>query len=188
MNAERAVRRGAIDRLTSSVAFRAIFAVAMLLVVPLLVVGAVFTPIFVVGAPAHYWIWVLLPTVGGVLGIAGLIRARRQLGAAAPGRLETTLACLAAGVAAALVPIGVACFAWQDPSTFGPGSWVATAVAAAHLVVVAAAIGWMQRLVRRHTVLTGVRFDPLPLVFLLLAAALALCVATVTVSISETLS
>jgi hypothetical protein len=92
------------------------------------------------------------------------------------GRIEATLVLLAIGIAAALGGIGaVADEVWLDAPLrrADPGDWLVAIFVAAHAIVVVRALGWMRRLTREYTVRTGIRFDALPVVFLLCGIAQA---------------
>jgi hypothetical protein len=188
MNTGAAEKVGAIERLTNSMAFHAAFGTAALVVVPVLLLGLVVSPLLLaLDSPAAATPPLLL-TAAGVAGVAGWLRAHWLVRAAPRGNLDVTLACLAIGVAAALVPSGLAGLLWVEwieaDRRFGPRPTLVTLVAAAHLVVAVSAIGWMQRLARHYARRTGERYDALPMVFLLLALALALVATLIAVSLT----
>jgi len=176
---------GALERLTSSTAFRILFGFAVLLVAPVMLAGWVATPIMLLLAASHDWVWAVLPTAAGTVGIVGWIRAHRPLTGARSGTPELTMACLAIGIAAALVPSVFAAAAWIDVTEPDEWAWVATAFAAAHVIVALRAIGWIQRLARDHATRTSQRFDAIPLVFLLVAVALAVGAFTINMTLLE---
>jgi hypothetical protein len=172
----------AVDRLTRSEGFTALFAVATLVVGPVLLLGWLGTPLLLLSMsdPARSIPYFLL-TAAGTAGVVGWIRAHWQIGPSPRGNVETTMICLSLGVAAALVPIGFAAFAAIPRGHVGANVWAATILAAAHAIVAIAAVGWMQRLAWHYADRTGRRFDTLPVIFLLVAlglAAAAIVVAT----------
>ena len=182
MNAGRAAHgMRAMERLTSSMAFRVAVGTAVLFVVPVLLLGLGVSPLMLAFASPPEAIPPLLLTAAGVAGVVGWFRAGARR--ASP---ELTLTCLALGFAAALAPAGFAALTWVAADLAESWVWIVTLVAAAHLVMAVAAIGWMQRVVRLHRERTGERFDALPLVFLLLALALAIGATLVTARLAVT--
>jgi hypothetical protein len=180
-----APKLGSLERLASSKAFGILFGFAMLLVAPVVVAGWGLTLLML--APGGEWVWPLLPTAAGTLGVVGWIRAQQHVDAARSGGIDLTIACLAIGVAATLVPMGFAAALWIDAPYLGSGPWVATVFAAAHFIVAVRAMGWMQRLARHHAASTGEGFDSLPLLFLLIAVALAVVALTISLTLLEPL-
>jgi hypothetical protein len=163
----------AVDRLTRSEVFTALFALATLVVVPVLLMGLVGTPLLLLSsASPDRWVGPVLLTAAGTAGVVGWIRAHWQIGPSPRGSVETTMTCLSLGVAAALVPIGFAAFAWIDGEYEG-SIWVITIVGAAHAIVSIAAVGWMQRVAWHYADRTGRNFDSLPMIFLLVAVGWA---------------
>ena len=167
-------RMRAADRLTRSEAFSVLFAMATFVVVSVLLVGWIGTPLLLLSSSKpDQWVAYVLLTAAGTAGVVGWIRAQRQIGPSPRGSIETTMICLSLGVAAALVPIGFAAWAWTDAEHVGSKIWATTIVGAAHAIVIIGAVGCMQRLGWHYADRTGRRFDSLPVIFLLVALGLA---------------
>jgi hypothetical protein len=178
----------AVDRLTRSEVFTALFALATLVVAPVLLMGWLGTPLLVLSSSSSdRWVGYVMLTAAGTAGVVGWIRAHWQIGASPRGSVETTLICLALGVAAALVPIGFAAFAWIEGEYQGSTIWATTIVGAAHAIVSIAAVGWMQRLAWHYADRTGRRIDSLPIIFLLVAVALAAAAILVATGVASAL-
>jgi hypothetical protein len=172
------VEAGPLERLTENAGFTIVFALSVALVAPTLLVGALGTAALIVlkaSSPAE-WVPTAMLVAGGCAGAWGWARARRHDHEMWHGRIETTLVLLAVGVAAALAGVGaVARELWlADPIwPGGPERWLAAIFAGAHAIVIVRALGWMRRLKREYTARTGIRFDDLPVLFLLLGIAQA---------------
>jgi hypothetical protein len=172
---------GALERLTENAGFAIAFALSVAVVAPTLLAGLLGAPIliwFKADRPSE-WVPTATLVAGGCAGTWGWLRAHRHDHEMWHGRIEATLVLLAVGIAAALGGIGtVANEVWlgHPARRVDPGDWLVGIFVAAHAIVIVRALGWMRRLVREYTVRTGIRFDGLPLVFLLLGIALAACV------------
>jgi hypothetical protein len=181
------MRRRAIDRWTDTTGFRFTLLFASLVVMPVLALG-VLTTAFGVGAvilsdanvEIEHAAFGLL-SFGGVLGLAGYLRA--HAGVKHPERhgITTTLVYLSAGIVTALAVAGVALSGasdlWESPWDARP--WVAAPLlfAAANVAWALSGVAWMQRLLHRYTEKTGRAFDGLPVVLLSLSLALAVAAA-----------
>ena len=182
--------RALIDRWTDTAGFRAALFFSGVLVLPVLALGLATTVGMLVAAAgnAQFSLFdggvIALLSLGGALGVAGLLRARWGARHADRHNVTATLICLAIGIATALGVAG-AVAAELVAGAFGFRSWnVGTAVAAlfvaAHACWVLWGIAWMQRLTRRYSERTGRRFDAIPAVMLGVAIALATSAAFVT--------
>lgn len=158
-----------LERLTSSTGFTVLLWISILLVTPVLLAGLVLLVAML--ADAEVGSVPLLGLVGGgIAGLVGLFRGRARTWPISPGNVEATIVCLVAGVAAALVVLGVlaATATW-------PG-WSVTfwAIAAApHVVLIVAGIACLERLPRRYLRMTGEPFDSLPVMCLVVALGLS---------------
>jgi len=177
------MHRHVIDRWTDATTFGVMLIFAGLAVVPVLAMGVLTTVIggtvvLIERSPVELEqaVFALL-SVGGALGFLGYLRARWGARDPRQHNITATLACLAAGVLAALSVAGfvlvTAVASWREP--WGSAVWLVLGAlfATANVVWALAGIGWMQRLARRYAEHTGRPFDGLPALLLLVAVALA---------------
>jgi hypothetical protein len=184
------MERALIDRWTDTAAFRAALFFSAVLVLPVLALGLVTTVGMLVAAGGSAQLSVLdggsiaLPSLGGALGIAGLVRAQWAARTAKRHNVTVTLICLAIGIATALGVAGVV-VAELVTNALALGKWrvwasIAAAFVAAHACWVLWGIAWMQRLMRRYAERTGHAYDATPAILLGVAIALATSAAFVT--------
>jgi hypothetical protein len=175
------MRRQLIDRMTDTPAFAVVLFLSGLVVLPVLALGVLVSPFFLIGGPAAAGagglVFIVLST-GGAIGIVGWLRAR--WGARTPERhnIGLTLAFLAIGIATALAVGGIiAYFAITDARTWTDPKLIATAVFVfAHGVWIVGGIAWIERLMFSYAVRTGRIFDAIPVALLLVALGLVLAV------------
>jgi hypothetical protein len=165
---------GLLERITSSTGFLVVFALSVVIVAPTLLVGVLGTILAITMASPRLWVLPAMLVAGGFLGMLGWFRAHRHAHEMWHGRIEATLVLLAVGVAAAAG--GTAMLAYEAAADIrswseSPVPWFGAAVVAAHVVVILRALGWMRRLAREYAERTGIRFDGLPVMFLLLGIA-----------------
>jgi hypothetical protein len=127
---------------------------------------------------------IALPSLGGALGIVGLLRAHWGARHAERHNVTATLICLAIGIATAL-GVAVVVVVELMSTSFDYGRWhvgnaIAALFVAAHACWVLWGIAWMQRLTRRYAEQAGRAFDATPVVLLGVAIALATSAAFVT--------
>ena len=178
------MRRQMIDRMADTTAFRILLLVSGLMVLPVLALGLLLSPFFLVGLIAYpdagSLAFVLLST-GGAIGIFGWLRAR--WGARTPDRhnVGLTLVLLAIGIVTALAVGGfVTYFAitefWKPWGWTGPPLFAAAAFVFAHGVWIVSGIAWIERLTFSYAVRTGRIFDAIPIALLLVSLGLVLAV------------
>ncbi|HEX5048577.1 MAG TPA: hypothetical protein VFX89_15790 [Gammaproteobacteria bacterium] len=173
-----------VDRITDTRTFTALFWLSGIVVLPVLALGVLFSPLYLsgglLGEPVAFAFVAL--TTGGAIGVTGWIRAHLAMREPERHGITLTLLCLAIGIVTALaVAAGtvVATLSGSEDS-WDRAAWLsavpAAGFAAAHLVWVLGAVGWMERVARRYRERTGRAFDTIPFVFLIVAIGLALCV------------
>jgi amino acid transporter len=159
--------KASIDRWTDTIVFRAALFCSGVLVLPVLALGLLTTLWMLVFASRSSEFSVLdggpvaLLSLGGGLGILGLLRAHRGTKEAARRDIAGTLVCLAIGIATALGVAGlVAADLVADALEFGwqRGSWISALFVAAHVCWVLWGVGSMQKLTRRYVERTGRAF------------------------------
>jgi hypothetical protein len=169
---ERYERPGLLERLTSSTTFVVLLSIAATILAPTLLFGAIISAVALIfGFHETDDLGILLFTVGGVVGIIGLARARRAPASRFDYRL--TLVALASGLATAIAIVGVlvARAGVEDKLTLA-----ATALMAPPLL---AGLGSVARLRRLRAAAEGRVRDSLPLIFLGLALVELACAAAI---------
>ncbi len=175
------MRRQLIDRMADTAAFRILLLVSGLVVLPVLALGVLLSPFFLIGLPDANGLAFVLLSFGGATGIVGWLRAR--WGARTPDRhnVELTLALLAIGIATALAVSGIVTYIaitdfWKPWGWTGPGLIAGATLVLAHGVWIVCGIAWIERLMFSYAVRTGRTFDAIPVALLLVAFGLALAV------------
>jgi hypothetical protein len=173
------MKRRLFERLTDTITFRVLHICAGLIVVPVLLLGifgAGFALIALVSSSGDSgMIAVVLPVVGGVLGIVGWIRARSGVREPQGHDVSLTLVLLAFGVITAIVLAGCVVAATVAAAVAtGAGSVAWASFVIALIIWAAAGVGSGQRLARVLAERTGRSVDALPALPLFLALALGL--------------
>jgi hypothetical protein len=163
---------GLLERFTSSTAFAVLCAIAMTILAPTLLLGVfVSAAALIFGVQETDDLAIVLLTVGGVVGVFGLVRAQRAPASRFDYRL--TLGALASGLltAAAIIGALVARAGLEDKLT----------IAAIALMVppFLAGLGRVARLRRLRAMSEGRVPDSLPLIFLIIALSELACAAAI---------
>jgi hypothetical protein len=161
-------RIGLLERLTGSTAFAVLFGSALLVLVPAVLLGLVVMPSILAQSARQIgigeWAAALLLPIGGLIGLAGLLRTAWPTKSLTAYRL--TMLCLGIGIATATVPIGAIVIG----NGLGDPLFEPVIVVVLSLPVLAA-LGRIARLRRLRAAAEERVPDDLPLVFLLVALA-----------------
>jgi hypothetical protein len=165
-------RPGLLERLTSSTAFAVLFAIAATILAPTLLLGVLVSAMALLfGFHRSDDLALLLLTVGGVVGIVGLVRSRGAPASRMGYRL--TLLALAIGLATAAAIVGALA------ARVGLEDKLTLAAIALMVPVFLAGLGGVARLRRLRAVAEGRVRDSLPLIFLGLALIELVCAAMI---------
>lgn len=169
---------GRIERLAGTGVFKVLKVLSIGLALLLLLLGLAFAPLLLL-LPTSAVSWMLAALLaGGLLGLLGLLRGSEAANSARTGRVELTIVLLAAGIASALVPIGliaVSLYGVRDPA----GLALAAGLAMPFVILILTATAAIQRVKREYARRVGERFDTLPVVLLLVSLAMMVAVGVV---------
>lgn len=165
---------GGLLRVTRSAPFRVLFALACVVVVPVLALGMLFSVFIVLGGQTGDDFWagagVVAATGAGAAGMLGLARSRGSTATASAGRVRLTLALLAIGILGAFGIVGgVAALAVADFGWSGATGIVVAAVGLPLAILVVDGCACLQYLIGSSNRGADAGLDGLPLSFLGLA-------------------
>jgi hypothetical protein len=178
--------RHLIERWTDTAIFGVALGLSGALVFPVLGLGLAVSAVMLVAAVAEQTAEfagavIVVLSVGGAVGVFGLLRARYAVRNPGPHNVTATLLCLAIGTTTALAVAAIVAYPALMLTLQGSlaYAWPGLLAAVAHVVWVLFGIGRMQKVSRRYAEETGRALDGTPALMLLIAIALATAVSLI---------